>query len=174
MQQGLERCDYPDVVKELWLCLWEIWHSVINMCCVVLITECHNSHKHSQSHLTDPDAVLCNFACSTLILSPFLLFQPALTETLEKFADLASKLYQLRQLIADISKGRYPHLCCRTYQAFCVGCQELITEIDLFSTQLTQDVKTDCKFISTSILHWEELFLGCSNDVCAMVSHSKT
>ena len=45
------------VVKRLWLCLWELWHSVINttqhyLHCVVLITECHNSHKHSQSSLT--------------------------------------------------------------------------------------------------------------------------
>ena len=34
------------IVKGLWLCLWELWHSL------VLITECHNSHKHSQSLLT--------------------------------------------------------------------------------------------------------------------------
>ena len=42
------------VVKELWLCLWELWRSVINtmhVACVVLIMECHNSHKHSQSLL---------------------------------------------------------------------------------------------------------------------------
>ena len=31
----------------LWLCLWELWHSVINT-----IHKCHNSHKHSQSPLT--------------------------------------------------------------------------------------------------------------------------
>ena len=37
--------------------MWELWHSVINItqhnvlwCCVVLITECHNSHKHSQNY----------------------------------------------------------------------------------------------------------------------------
>ena len=35
------------LVKGLWLCLWELWHSVINT--TQLITECHNSHKHSQS-----------------------------------------------------------------------------------------------------------------------------
>ena len=42
------------VVKGLWLCLWELWHSVINTAqyCVVLIMECHNFHKHSQSPLT--------------------------------------------------------------------------------------------------------------------------
>ena len=31
------------LVKGLWLCLWELWHSDITL---VLITECHNSHKH--------------------------------------------------------------------------------------------------------------------------------
>ena len=36
------------LVKGLWLCLWELWHFVINM----LLTECHNSHNHSQSPLT--------------------------------------------------------------------------------------------------------------------------
>ena len=48
------------LVKGLSLCLWELWHSVINtthttVCsewCVLLITKCHNSHKHSQSLLT--------------------------------------------------------------------------------------------------------------------------
>ena len=32
------------LVKGLWLCLWELCHSVR--------TECHNSHKHSQSSFT--------------------------------------------------------------------------------------------------------------------------
>ena len=44
------------LVKGLWLCLWKLWHSVINttqhMHCVMLIMEWRNSHKHSQSPLT--------------------------------------------------------------------------------------------------------------------------
>ena len=37
------------IVKGLWLGLWEMWHSII----MVLIKEYHNSHKHSQSPLTN-------------------------------------------------------------------------------------------------------------------------
>ena len=36
------------LVKRLGLYLWELWRSIIN----TLITECHNSHKHSPSLLT--------------------------------------------------------------------------------------------------------------------------
>ena len=45
-----KRTSHPsNIVRGLWLCLWELWHSVINTTQqVVLITECHNSHKHSQ------------------------------------------------------------------------------------------------------------------------------
>ena len=37
------------LVKGIWLCLWELWHSDINKRCVVLIMQCYNSYKHSQS-----------------------------------------------------------------------------------------------------------------------------
>ena len=46
--------DYTAQVKGLWLCLWELWHSAINM----LITECQNSHTHSQSPLTNTAQVM--------------------------------------------------------------------------------------------------------------------
>ena len=35
------------LVKALWLCLWELWHFVMNM----LIMKYHNSHKHCQNPL---------------------------------------------------------------------------------------------------------------------------
>ena len=40
---------YYTLVKGLQLCLWEL----STPCCLVLITECHNSHNHSQSLLTN-------------------------------------------------------------------------------------------------------------------------
>ena len=37
-------------VKGLRACLWELWHSVINI--MVLITKCPSSHKHCQNFST--------------------------------------------------------------------------------------------------------------------------
>ena len=59
-QEQLWPTDTYNLVKRLWLCLWELWHSVINptqhIFCVVLTIKSHNSHTHSWSHLTTSDS----------------------------------------------------------------------------------------------------------------------
>ena len=49
---------YNVIVKELWLCLWELWPSIINTTQQMLITECLSSHRNGQSSLTNIVCVL--------------------------------------------------------------------------------------------------------------------
>ena len=62
-----------ELVSGHWLCLWELWHSIINTTqhvsqrkhdtfteVVVLVMECYNSQKHSQSPLTKQEYKIQN------------------------------------------------------------------------------------------------------------------
>ncbi|XP_067951525.1 gamma-tubulin complex component 5-like [Watersipora subatra] len=67
----------------------------------------------------------------------------SLTSILKVFADLATKLSQLRHFTSRLSKGEFSQVFCRTYQAFSVACLEVLSEVDRYSTQLTQQIKAN-------------------------------
>ena len=69
-----------ELVKGLWLCLWELWHSVIHG---VLITECHNSHQHSQSPLTTSEYSDDDCRLKYLVVTIYLLVTTILKNTLK-------------------------------------------------------------------------------------------
>jgi len=73
--------------------------------------------------------------------------QTSLAEVLIKFTRLATKVSQLRQFVTRLLKGDLLSLECQTYQAFSVACTEILTQLDVFSHQLSHRIQNGGMFV---------------------------